>query len=59
MAPPIQWGAAFARVSAAPGGSAPLLREALYRLLQLNKPDLPARWTRVPVPKMVNDVDGP
>jgi hypothetical protein len=58
MAPPIQWGAAFARVSAAPGGSAPLLREALYRLLQLNKPDLPARWTRVPVPKMVNDVDG-
>ncbi|MBP2323012.1 hypothetical protein JOF56_003397 [Kibdelosporangium banguiense] len=59
MSPPVQWSAAFERVSAAPGGSASLLRETLYRLLGLDQPDLAARWTRVPVPKMVNDIDWP
>lgn len=58
MAPPLQWGAAFERVSAVPGGSAPLLRETLYRLLGLAEPDLTARWTRVPVPFLVNDTEG-
>lgn len=55
-APPIQWIAAAERVSDAPGSSAMILRETLYRLLDLGEPDLIARWQQVPVPRMVRDV---
>jgi hypothetical protein len=55
MAPPVQWVAAAERVSAAPGTSARILRETLYRLLGLIEPTLTARWSHVPVPRMVQD----
>jgi hypothetical protein len=55
LAPPIQWVAAAERVSAAPGRSAVILRETLYRLLELVEPALLARWTQVPVPRLVDD----
>jgi CDP-Glycerol:Poly(glycerophosphate) glycerophosphotransferase len=56
MTPPVQWIAAAERVSDVPGASAVILRENLYRLLELPEPELLARWTQVPVPRMVQDV---
>ena len=45
-ASPLQWGAAAERLSAVPGTSASILRETLYRLLELGEPSLAARWLR-------------
>lgn len=56
MTPPVQWIAAAERVSDVPGASAMILRENLYRLLEIPEPELLARWTQVPVPRMVQDV---
>ncbi|TCO57963.1 CDP-glycerol glycerophosphotransferase family protein [Actinocrispum wychmicini] len=55
MARPLQWDAAARRVTAAHGMSAVIIRQTLYRLLELAEPPMIARWPSVPVPQLVRD----
>ncbi|GAB3456308.1 hypothetical protein [Actinophytocola sediminis] len=56
LARPVQWVMAAERVSAVPGSSAMILRETLYRLLDLDEPDITAAWPQVPAPRVVQDL---
>jgi hypothetical protein len=56
QAQPGQAEATDRRVSGVKGMSAQIIRQTLYRLLELTEPPLMARWPRVPVPRLVQDM---
>ncbi|OLF17438.1 hypothetical protein BU204_10810 [Actinophytocola xanthii] len=53
-AQPAQWRVARRRVAAMRGQSAEVLRQCLYRLLELPEPEEATAWPQVPVPRLVD-----
>jgi hypothetical protein len=54
-AQPAQLRVVHDRIAARPGRSAQIIRETLYRLLDLPEPAGQARWSPVDVPRLVQD----